>query len=203
MSLVSPLDSNIIKNIYIIKALKKYHKENLSDPRPPLPGNETSPAKPPPKLSPLPLLDISNASSPQSSPQLSPTQIEEGWFVAPPPCFTRDSPGKIEVSPLEDLLIEHPSMSVYAQVPGVQQGGCAQPKDKAAKRTNNKELRARPLASYATKPKPNGAKTQLDLKSEYEFMVDYLFVIMLKVGNGIIRCLVVGLEVSSYNKSDL
>lgn len=57
-------------------------------------------------------------------------------------------------------------MSVYAQVPNVHQQG-AQPKDKAAKRTSNKELRARPLASYATKPKPNGTKTQLDLKSEF------------------------------------
>ncbi|KFM58661.1 Tumor protein p53-inducible nuclear protein 1, partial [Stegodyphus mimosarum] len=69
------------------------------------------------RLNPLPLLDISNTSSTQSSPQLSPTKIEEGWLVAPPPCFTLNCPSMIEISPLEDLLIEHPSMSVYSQIP--------------------------------------------------------------------------------------
>lgn len=68
------------------------------------------------RLNPLPLLDISNTSSAQSSPQLSPTKIEEGWLIAPPPCFTLNCPS-IEISPLEDLLIEHPSMSVYRQFP--------------------------------------------------------------------------------------
>uniref|UniRef100_A0A8C3UVQ1 Tumor protein p53 inducible nuclear protein 2 n=1 Tax=Catharus ustulatus TaxID=91951 RepID=A0A8C3UVQ1_CATUS len=37
------------------------------------------------------------------------------WFVTPPPCFTAEEPGLDGVgsSPMEDLLIEHPSMSVY------------------------------------------------------------------------------------------
>uniref|UniRef100_A0A8C5U5K2 Tumor protein p53 inducible nuclear protein 2 n=1 Tax=Malurus cyaneus samueli TaxID=2593467 RepID=A0A8C5U5K2_9PASS len=37
------------------------------------------------------------------------------WFVTPPPCFTAEEPGPDGVgsSPMEDLLIEHPSMSVY------------------------------------------------------------------------------------------
>ena len=42
--------------------------------------------------------------------------LEESWFVTPPPCFTGRG-GKnvqLETSPLENLLIEHPSMSVYA-----------------------------------------------------------------------------------------
>lgn len=68
-------------------------------------------------LCPLPLLDISNTNTPQSSPQLSPTKIEEGWFVAPPPCFVVNCPNQLEVSPLENLLIEHPSMSVYGRLP--------------------------------------------------------------------------------------
>ncbi|KFO54057.1 hypothetical protein N302_14125, partial [Corvus brachyrhynchos] len=36
-------------------------------------------------------------------------------FVTPPPCFTAEEPGPDGVgsSPMEDLLIEHPSMSVY------------------------------------------------------------------------------------------
>ncbi|KAK3912763.1 Tumor protein p53-inducible nuclear protein 1 [Frankliniella fusca] len=38
--------------------------------------------------------------------------LEESWFVTPPPCFTSGSV-PLETSPLENLLIEHPSMSVY------------------------------------------------------------------------------------------
>ncbi|XP_068997188.1 tumor protein p53-inducible nuclear protein 1 [Embiotoca jacksoni] len=42
--------------------------------------------------------------------------LEESWFVTPPPCFTGRGcqPILLETSPLENLLIEHPSMSVYA-----------------------------------------------------------------------------------------
>lgn len=42
--------------------------------------------------------------------------LEESWFITPPPCFTGHSsqPVLLETSPLENLLIEHPSMSVYA-----------------------------------------------------------------------------------------
>ncbi|KAK1123650.1 hypothetical protein K0M31_008348 [Melipona bicolor] len=39
--------------------------------------------------------------------------LEESWYLTPPPCFTRAGPVNVETSPLEDLLIEHPSMSVY------------------------------------------------------------------------------------------
>lgn len=39
--------------------------------------------------------------------------MDESWYVTPPACFTRASPVHVETSPLEDLLIEHPSMSVY------------------------------------------------------------------------------------------
>lgn len=39
--------------------------------------------------------------------------MEESWFLTPPPCFTSAGPVHMETSPLENLLIEHPSMSVY------------------------------------------------------------------------------------------
>ncbi|XP_077982555.1 uncharacterized protein LOC144437486 [Glandiceps talaboti] len=44
---------------------------------------------------------------------------DESWFVTPPPCFTAGghSPVHMEPNPLEDLLIEHPSMSVYGVRP--------------------------------------------------------------------------------------
>ncbi|NXA41515.1 T53I2 protein, partial [Eudromia elegans] len=44
-----------------------------------------------------------------------PCLMDESWFVTPPPCFTAEGSGLagLESSPMEDLLIEHPSMSVY------------------------------------------------------------------------------------------
>ncbi|XP_043922507.1 tumor protein p53-inducible nuclear protein 1 [Protopterus annectens] len=41
--------------------------------------------------------------------------LEESWFITPPPCFTAVGLAgvQVETSPLENLLIEHPSMSVY------------------------------------------------------------------------------------------
>lgn len=39
--------------------------------------------------------------------------LEDSWFITPPPCFTSAGPIHMETSPLENLLIEHPSMSVY------------------------------------------------------------------------------------------
>ncbi|XP_010883568.2 tumor protein p53-inducible nuclear protein 1 [Esox lucius] len=49
--------------------------------------------------------------------RLEACSLEESWFVTPPPCFGGGGRGKpmlLETSPLENLLIEHPSMSVYA-----------------------------------------------------------------------------------------
>ncbi|NXU55195.1 T53I2 protein, partial [Turnix velox] len=51
-----------------------------------------------------------------TSPALAgPCLMDESWFVTPPPCFTAEEPSADGVgsSPMEDLLIEHPSMSVY------------------------------------------------------------------------------------------
>ncbi|NWQ66076.1 T53I2 protein, partial [Neopipo cinnamomea] len=59
-----------------------------------------TPPAPPPAASPAPA---------------GPCLMDESWFVTPPPCFTAEEPGPDGVgsSPMEDLLIEHPSMSVY------------------------------------------------------------------------------------------
>ena len=38
--------------------------------------------------------------------------MEESWLVTPPACFTAGT-SKMETSSMENLLIEHPSMSVY------------------------------------------------------------------------------------------
>ena len=39
--------------------------------------------------------------------------MDESWYVTPPACFTQAGPVHVETSPMENLLIEHPSMSVY------------------------------------------------------------------------------------------
>ncbi|XP_014821033.1 PREDICTED: tumor protein p53-inducible nuclear protein 1 isoform X3 [Calidris pugnax] len=55
--------------------------------------------------------------------------MEESWFITPPPCFTAGglTTIKVETSPMENLLIEHPSMSVYAvhnTCHGLNETGC-------------------------------------------------------------------------------
>ncbi|XP_067647100.1 uncharacterized protein TP53INP [Eurosta solidaginis] len=40
----------------------------------------------------------------------------DSWYLTPPPCFTSNGPIHMDISPLENLLIEHPSMSVYHSI---------------------------------------------------------------------------------------
>ncbi|KAG8222267.1 hypothetical protein J437_LFUL001465 [Ladona fulva] len=70
--------------------------------------------------------------SPSSSSLPSSLSFEESWFLTPPPCFTSTGPVHMETSSLENLLIEHPSMSVYQQRPTRPvDGGVANPGDQA------------------------------------------------------------------------
>lgn len=39
--------------------------------------------------------------------------MEESWIVAPPQCFNSKGKFNAEMNPMENLLIEHPSMSIY------------------------------------------------------------------------------------------
>ncbi|KAH8235036.1 hypothetical protein KR032_007949 [Drosophila birchii] len=83
---------------------------------------------------PLPVaLDTDNVSqslyvaSPSGSDQASQgagagVLMEESWYVTPPPCFTSIGPINMETSPFENLLIEHPSMSVYRSIRSTQEG---------------------------------------------------------------------------------
>lgn len=57
---------------------------------------------------------LTRSSSSSSLPALS---FDESWFLTPPPCFTLEGPIHMETSPMENLLIEHPSMSVYQHSP--------------------------------------------------------------------------------------
>ncbi|KAF4517814.1 hypothetical protein B566_EDAN003019 [Ephemera danica] len=57
-----------------------------------------------------PLTPISGRSRSHSTSSLP---CMEDEYLTPPPCFTSTGPVVVETSPLENLLIEHPSMSVY------------------------------------------------------------------------------------------
>lgn len=46
-------------------------------------------------------------------PSFYPNSMDDSWFLTPPECFSSVSSIQLESSPLENLLIEHPSMSVY------------------------------------------------------------------------------------------
>lgn len=48
-------------------------------------------------------------------PFLYPNTMDESWFLTPPSCFSSASI-QLVASPLENLLIEHPSMSVYHNI---------------------------------------------------------------------------------------
>ncbi|XP_067856388.1 tumor protein p53-inducible nuclear protein 2 isoform X1 [Heptranchias perlo] len=78
------------------------------------PSSCLSDDSPPPASSSLESLCHCGSSS--GPPQPLPCTLEESWFVTPPPCFTAEGQNEVQVesSPLENLLIEHPSMSVYA-----------------------------------------------------------------------------------------
>ncbi|XP_003219559.1 tumor protein p53-inducible nuclear protein 1 [Anolis carolinensis] len=79
--------------------------------------HETSSVDHPPVFSHLPnSLECLSDASESCFIQFDSCPMEESWFITPPPCFTAGGLAtlKVETSPLENLLIEHPSMSVYA-----------------------------------------------------------------------------------------
>ncbi|XP_049317766.1 uncharacterized protein T53i1 isoform X2 [Bactrocera dorsalis] len=44
----------------------------------------------------------------------------DSWYMTPPPCFVSTGPIYMEMSPFENLLIEHPSMSIYHSIKNAQ-----------------------------------------------------------------------------------
>ncbi|XP_059836857.1 tumor protein p53-inducible nuclear protein 1 isoform X3 [Hypanus sabinus] len=133
-------------------------------------ANSTVPDDTPPPLAPSSLESLSRGSD--SSPARSSAgTLEESWFVTPPPCFTAEGQDDIQVesSPLENLLIEHPSMSVYAdsnintstleEVSEINIGGCPQVLPHGH---NLRTLTCTPL-ERGRKPEPQRKATQSQL----------------------------------------
>lgn len=78
----------------------------------------------------------------------------EPWVVAPPPCFTGSKAGELSPvasSPLENLLIEHPSMSVYLSFPLSHPFLCNRPAGEITnsdlQRTENEESSEQPVVN--------------------------------------------------------
>nr|XP_051702141.1 tumor protein p53-inducible nuclear protein 2 [Oryctolagus cuniculus] len=65
--------------------------------------------------------------APAGRPPPAPSLMDESWFVTPPACFTAEGPGlgpaRLQSSPLEDLLIVRPSMSIYDYGSYIMPGG--------------------------------------------------------------------------------
>lgn len=84
--------------------------------------------------------------------------MEESWLVTPPPCFTAggNSPARVETGPMENLLIEHPSMSVYG--PRGRQSSTGLDTDESETSSEAEDVRAAaqsaPRASTATVRQP-------------------------------------------------
>ncbi|XP_001368955.1 tumor protein p53-inducible nuclear protein 1 isoform X1 [Monodelphis domestica] len=89
--------------------------------------SEESPTNHPPVFSCLPAsLECLADTSESCFVQFEACPMEESWFITPPPCFTAGglTTIKVETSPLENLLIEHPSMSVYNSSRNLNEAGC-------------------------------------------------------------------------------
>ncbi|XP_048068548.1 tumor protein p53-inducible nuclear protein 1 isoform X2 [Ursus arctos] len=93
--------------------------------------------------------------------------MEESWFITPPPCFTAGglTTLKVETSPMENLLIEHPSMSVYAvhnSCPVVGEASCGADEcaDPSSPRESARAGRGRGRRRESLKQAPRSAQSQ-------------------------------------------
>lgn len=80
--------------------------------------------------------------------------MEESWLVTPPQCFnSKMKKPRTEVSPMENLLIEHPSMSIYH---GSEEKIAEEPEkvecDTPARRDTHKAVAGRLLALEKRQP---------------------------------------------------
>jgi len=94
--------------------------------------------------------------------------MEESWLVTPPQCFNdRKKRHRTEVGPMENLLIEHPSMSIYHGSPETETKGEDSAKDSsvAVKRDTHKAVAGRLLSLEKRQPlKEMNAKTSSQRK---------------------------------------
>lgn len=112
--------------------------------------------------SPVPPVSCPTPSTPSSLTQLDP---DGSWYLTPPPCFTAGSGAgnSTFVSPMENLLIEHPSMSVYQwDEPSVDEGASPSPKAPPAEEV----LAVRPRAVRTRTDVEHPKKTEVARRRE-------------------------------------
>lgn len=78
------------------------------------------------------------------------------WILTPPPCFTAEGEASIsvEMSPMENLLIEHPSMSVYGPTLRSRRGGSTADESNSSESSNDAETRRATRAGIACHQPP-------------------------------------------------
>lgn len=101
--------------------------------------------------------------------RLDARSLQESWFLTPPPCFTARSifPIVLEPSPLENLLIEHPSMSVYTHhsIPRLNLDPLPPSSDEPELDFSSDEIPANPTASTG---KENARRTPEGPRHRYD-----------------------------------
>ncbi|KAK8737998.1 hypothetical protein OTU49_004338 [Cherax quadricarinatus] len=75
--------------------------------------------------------------------------------MTPPPCFTRSQAAPLATSPLENLLIEHPSMSVYLPRPTYTSAAIARIFPRRIMSHSSPYSRSSPSASPSSQPTPD------------------------------------------------
>ena len=85
--------------------------------------------------------------------------LGESWLVTPPPCFTAGGPAPqgMPTSPMENLLIEHPSMSVYG--PRGRPHSAGQDSEESVEDTRPGEQAGRAVAPRQTPHRPRTITT--------------------------------------------
>ncbi|XP_042206946.1 tumor protein p53-inducible nuclear protein 2-like isoform X2 [Homarus americanus] len=78
----------------------------------------------------------------------------QGWLMTPPPCFTRSQTAPLATSPLENLLIEHPSMSVYLPRPTYTSAAIARIFPRRIMSHSSPSSHSPPSASPSSQPSP-------------------------------------------------
>lgn len=104
-------------------------------------------------------------------------RLEESWFVTPPPCFTASGHTKehLTTSPMEDLLIEHPSMSVYVGKAKNQENRTPRRKAQRPKQVRNNQIAKRCNNLRVRQSKPQRAAAvaaRLGIQSSSGFSIE-------------------------------
>ncbi|XP_046725509.1 tumor protein p53-inducible nuclear protein 2 isoform X2 [Silurus meridionalis] len=113
-------------------------------------------------------LGSGGANAPSDS---APCGLDESWFITPPPCFTAEG-APAEASPMEDLLIEHPSMSVYVSSSNLEQSAASMAESVGMSESTPAPVSTRPVRGSACQAVPLAKVTQVNRVQRAKARVD-------------------------------